>query len=88
MLPTRVVFGSLLLVEPAITPKPSWTNVPASNVGAEVVPEYIWGPTVANPSEHVPNVAPSKQIANPPSFVPLKNRMKVGVIATAEPPRE
>ena len=84
----RVVFGSLKVVESTITLKPSWTNVPGTNVGAEVVPVYIWGPSVANPSEHVAKVVPSKQIANPPSFVPLKNRIKVGVIATGAPPRE
>ncbi len=87
-MPTRVVFGSVEVVESRITPKPSWTNVPGINVGAEVVPVYIWGPYVANPSEHVGKVVPSKQIANPPPFVPLKNRINVGVIATGEPSRE
>jgi len=30
-------------------------------------------------------VAPLKQISNPPPFVPLKNRIKLGVIETGDP---
>jgi hypothetical protein len=66
----------------------SEVNAPGNNVGAAVVPVYICGPKVANPSVQDARVAPLKQISNPPPFVPLKNRMKVGVIATGKLFRE
>jgi hypothetical protein len=62
-----------------MTPNTSEVNAPGNNVG---------GPKVANPLEQDAAVVPLKQTSNPPPFVPLKNRIKVGVIATGEPSRE
>ncbi|HXF26625.1 MAG TPA: hypothetical protein VN610_05090 [Bryobacteraceae bacterium] len=65
-------------------------NAPGNSVGAEVVPVYIAGPKkgLPNPSAQDAGVVPLNQISKPPPFVGLKNRIKVGAIATGEPSRE
>jgi hypothetical protein len=65
-------------------------NDPGSKVGAEVVPEYIGEEkkAVPSPSVQVATVVPLKQISNPPPFPGLKNRIKVGMMATGEPFRK
>jgi hypothetical protein len=83
-----VVFPKSKPAEFTTTPR-SEVNGPGNNVGAEVIPVYIWGPkTNPNASVQFWAFVPLKQIANPPPFPPLKNRIKVGVIATGEPFRE
>jgi hypothetical protein len=82
---STVVFGWSKTVEFTKAANEVMLNVPGINVGAAVVPVYIWGwPKSGDPSPSVQDAAvvPLKQIKNPPPFVPLKNRIKVGVIAT------
>jgi hypothetical protein len=67
-----------------MTPKLSEVNAPGNKVGAEFGPVYIGGPKVASPLVQDAAVVPLKQTSNPPPFVPLKNRIKVGVIATGK----
>lgn len=64
-------------------------NTPGISVGAGVVPLYIWGPAppVDNPAVQS-DAVPSKHISHPPPAVPLKNRTKIGVIATGRPSRK
>ena len=83
----KVVSGKLEIFPLTTMAKPGKANDPGDNVGVEVVPVYNWVSklTVPNPSVQVATVVPVKQISNPPPLGPLKNRTKVGVIATAEP---
>jgi hypothetical protein len=85
-----VVFPKAKTVEFTITANESEVNAPGHNVGAEFGPVYICGPklVVPNPLEQVAADVPLKQISNPPPFGPLKNRIKVGVIATGKLFRE
>jgi putative pyrroloquinoline-quinone binding quinoprotein/cbb3-type cytochrome c oxidase subunit III len=84
---STVVFGWSKTVEFTKAANEVMLNIPGINVGAAVVPVYIWGwPKSGDPSPSVQDAAvvPLKQIKNPPPFVPLKNRIKVGVIATGK----
>ena len=82
-----VVFGSSKTVEFTMAANEVMLKLPVDNVGAAVVPVYIWGCPKRgdpSPSAQLPAVVPLKQIKKPPPLVPLKNRIKVGVIATGK----